>query len=187
MPHSRTTTALIAILGVGLSACNSMMPWRTPNIATMPIPSDLEPTAKERRAFTVYARGVQIYTCELKEGAAPNWNFVAPEATLYDTPSTNVAVGSHGAGPFWEARDGSKVIGKVKARADAPTETSIPWLLLTTTSAGGAGKMANVSSVQRINTYGGVAPTTGCAKKEDAGKTVRVPYSSDYVFFASGG
>lgn len=74
--------------------------------------------------------------------------------------------GTHGAGPFWQALDGSKVNGSVKARADAPAGTgsagAIPWLLLATESTGGRGKLAPVTHIQRINTAGGLAPSNGC-------------------------
>jgi Protein of unknown function (DUF3455) len=36
--------------------------------------------------------------------------------------------------------------------------------------------------VLRLNTKGGLAPTTGCAKQADVGKTHRSPYSADYYF-----
>jgi Protein of unknown function (DUF3455) len=148
------------------------------------IPTALQPSAAEKRLVTYRARGVQIYECAAAaDGAAPKWNFVAPEAELFDA-TTGAAAGTHGAGPFWQARDGSKVVGKVKERADAPVAGAIPWLLLSTTPAAGAGQFAAVTSVQRIHTAGGVAPTGGCAEKSDVGKRSSVPYTADYVFFA---
>lgn len=147
------------------------------------VPDNLKPGARERAAFVRHARGVQIYRCDA-DGGAFKWNFVAPEALLFENASGQSAVGTHGAGPFWKGNDGSRVVGKVKARADAANAAAdIPWLLLTTTAEGPSGQMSPVKSIQRIKTVGGVAPSAGCAATIDVGKQVRVPYTSDYVFF----
>jgi Protein of unknown function (DUF3455) len=123
----------------------------------------------------------------LRPEAAPKWSFVAPEAVLRDAGGVGAEVGTHGAGPHWLWSDGSKVTGKVEARADAPAAGNIPWLLLKATPGGVAGRLAQVTYVQRVNTAGGVAPADGCASKADAGRQVRVPYTSDYRFFVHAG
>jgi Protein of unknown function (DUF3455) len=92
-------------------------------------------------------------------------------------------VGKHYAGPHWESIDGSKVVGSVKARADAPQAGAIPWLLLSTTSTGPSGAFSKTTSIQRVATVGGVAPSEGCSAAT-VGKTVRVGYTADYVFYA---
>jgi hypothetical protein len=48
----------------------------------------------------------------------------------------------------------------------------------------GSRVMAQVISIQRINTKGGKAPASGCDARH-AGQEVRVPYSADYRFFAA--
>jgi hypothetical protein len=148
------------------------------------VPDAIKPAANERQAFVRHARGVQIYRCDMAEGKA-RWTFVAPEALMYENAASTTAIGTHGAGPFWQAPDGSRIVGKVKSRVDAAQASDIPWLLLTTTSQGTAGLMANVTSVQRVRTAGGVAPASGCAAAADAGKEARVPYVTDYVFFTT--
>lgn len=45
--------------------------------------------------------------------------------------------------------------------------------------------MASVTSVQRLNTEGGNAPTKGCESQADAGKRIKEGYTADYVFFAA--
>jgi hypothetical protein len=155
--------------------------------ATTAVPEALQPGAHERAAFVRHARGVQIYRCDAADGGAFKWTFVAPEAQLFDSAASSSAVlGTHGAGPFWQGNDGSRVVGKVKARADAANAAAdIPWLLLTTTAEGPNGQMSAVKSVQRIKTAGGVAPAAGCAAAGDVGKQARVPYVADYVFFVA--
>jgi hypothetical protein len=151
------------------------------------IPAALQAAAGERKALEHHARGVQIYRCAAASaGAVPAWTFVAPQAELFSNASSSAVAGTHGAGPFWQASDGSKVVGAVKARADAPQAGAIPWLLLTTTSQGGAGVLAAVTSIQRVQTVGGTAPASGCAAPADLGKEARVPYTAQYLYFVRG-
>ena len=145
------------------------------------VPSTLVPVG-EQRVDRVAATGVQIYQCRATPGKpAAEWVFVAPEAQLLDTQGQ--AAGKHYAGPHWEALDGSKIVGSLKAREDAPQAGAIPWLLLSTRSVGGAGRFAKVTGVQRINTSGGVAPSQACDSNR-LGATERVPYTADYVMYS---
>jgi len=161
----KTLPYALSATGLALAACASTPP-------EPPVPANLVP-AGEKPWLRVAARGVQIYECRAAE-----WVFVAPEAVL--TTTGGQSAGKHYAGPRWEATDGSKIIGSVKARADAPLVGAIPWLLLTTKPDGGDGRFAKVTSVQRINTVGGVAPAGGC-DAATVGSNTRVPYTADYV------
>ena len=149
-----------------LAACST-----TPAVQ---IPDNLKPAAGESLAMIVAAKGVQIYECRAGE-----WAFVAPEAELFDR--SGKPIGRHYAGPQWEAADGSKVLGTVKARADAPVPGAIPWLLLGAKSVGPEGAFSRVTSVQRVATAGGVAPAGGCS---ETGARARVAYSADYYFYS---
>ena len=137
----------------------------------------------EQPAFVLKASGVQIYTCKASaDGYEPKWTFVAPEATLSENGSV---VGKHGAGPVWEfTADGSVVKGSAKARQDGGAG-NIPWLWLPTTSVGKPGRFANVTSVLRVATQGGVEPTSGCDASH-VGQEARVPYTADYYFYTKG-
>lgn len=146
-----------------------------------PVPDTLKPEG-QRLSERVAAKGVQIYECRATGNAAAQWVFVAPEAELLD--ARGVVTGKHYAGPHWESLDGSKVVGSVKARADAPRADAIPWLLLSARSVGGPGRFANVTAVQRIHTVGGLAPSRPC-DSATLGATERVPYSADYLLYAS--
>jgi len=152
--------------------------------ATADVPEKLKPTANESLAMVVPARGVQIYECRASKDRAGGyeWAFIAPEADLFDASGTK-KIGRHFAGPHWEAADGSLVQGAVKERADAPAANAIPWLLLSAKSVGPQGSFSRVTSIQRVSTVGGVAPTGGCFEAE-AGTRLRIGYSADYYFFA---
>ena len=123
--------------------------------ASVQVPDSLKPGAHESLAHVVPAKGVQIYECRDQK-----WVFVAPEADLFDRAGKKI--GTHYAGPHWEAADGSKVVGAVKARADATQAGSIPWLLLGVKSVGNEGAFSKVTSIQRVATVGGVAPMGSC-------------------------
>lgn len=163
-----------------LSACAAPAPSAGKPVA---VPANLQVGADEKLAFIWPAKGVQIYECRAGTDGKPAWAFVAPEAELFNTDGASV--GKHYGGPTWEHKDGSKTVGAVKQRADSPSgaDKAIPWLLLSAKSAGGAGVLVSITSIQRVNTVGGVAPAGGCAAG-DVGKQARVSYTTDYYYFA---
>jgi hypothetical protein len=144
------------------------------------VPKELQPPANEEFLLKVHAKGDQIYTCKA-DGAQFAWALKGPDAQLFDKDGK--LFGKHFAGPSWQATDGSRVTGKAMANAPSPDADSIPWLLLTVASRSGDGALARATSIQRINTKGGKAPSSGCdASHSD--QEIRAPYSADYVFFA---
>jgi hypothetical protein len=145
------------------------------------VPDKLAPPAGAKFVKKVPAIGVQIYKCAVANGQ-PSWVFVAPEADLFDEAGKRI--GRHGAGPFWEMSDGSKVFGTLSQRADATRPDAIPHLLLATKSTGGAGLVSSVAYLQRLNTVSGLAPTSGCSASE-LDKQARVYYTADYLLYAA--
>ena len=128
---------------------------------------------------TIHAEGAQIYECKPDASAKLVWQFREPIATLFLGAET---VGRHYAGPTWELADGSAVSGKVSGRAPGATPKDIPLLKLEVTAQRGTGKLTGVTTIQRLNTKGGVAEGS-C---EAAGAFHVVPYSADYTFFRKG-
>jgi hypothetical protein len=130
------------------------------------------------------AEGVQVYAC-----SATGWVFEAPDALLLkpdsdDGEGERVIVGHHYAGPTWEARDRSFVVGTRVASAASPVPGAIPWLLLRASAHGPEGKFSQVTSIQRLETVGGAAPSTGC-DATTLGAKARVPYTATYYFYRS--
>jgi len=148
------------------------------------VPDKLKPGANESVAMIVPAKGVQIYECRAKKDQVGGyeWAFVAPEADLFDARGSRI--GRHYAGPHWESTDGSKILGTVKERSDAPVANAIPWLLLAARSVGPEGSFSKVTSIQRVNTVGGVAPRAACSQAT-AGAPARIDYTADYYFFTT--
>src|SRR5205814_1421042 len=120
--------------------------------------------------------GTQIYVCK---AAAPGyaWTLEAPDAKLLD--GTCNQVGTHFAGPTWQSSvDGSAVVGLKVADAPSP-DGAIPWLKLMARTTSGQGMFAQVSTIQLVDTVGGLAPTTGCDAAAE-GQKRPVPYSANY-------
>jgi hypothetical protein len=43
--------------------------------------------------------------------------------------------------------------------------------------------LTKTTFIQRLNTSGGLAPSTGCSSAADVGRLAFVPYSADYFFY----
>jgi Protein of unknown function (DUF3455) len=133
----------------------------------------------ESAVVTLHAEGAQIYECKAGTDGKLAWAFREPIATLL---LDGKSVGRHFAGPSWEHVDGSAVVGKAVANVAGQTPGDIPWLKLDVTAHRGTGALSGVTTVQRINTRGGVH-AGGC---DNAGALYSAPYSADYVFLKKG-
>jgi hypothetical protein len=158
-----------------LSACAS-----APRPQPAAVPENLRVPEGEPLLLRAAARGAQIYTCKAKaaDPASFGWALKAPDAELFD--QSGAKIGRHYAGPTWESSDGSCVVGEMVQ--SSPAQGAIPWLLLRAKSHEGAGVLASVKYIQRVDTTGGVAPSAGC-DAEHAGAEVRVDYSANYDFY----
>jgi Protein of unknown function (DUF3455) len=144
------------------------------------VPPELQPPANERLLLQVHAKGDQVYTCK-EDVSQYTWVLKAPDAQLFDKDGK--PFGKHFAGPSWQANDGSRVTGTAVANAPSPDANSIPWLLVNVVSHEGTGVVSRATTIQRLNTKGGKAPSSGC-NESHAGQELRVPYSADYLFYA---
>jgi Protein of unknown function (DUF3455) len=133
----------------------------------------IQAPAGNKLSYHAYALGVQIYRWN---GAS--WDFVAPLANLYADANYRQEVGIHYAGPTWERKNG-KVIA-ARREGCTPDTTAIPWLLLQTVSTEGRGIFSKVTYIQRVNTAGGLVPTT---PGSSVGEEKRVPYTAEYYFY----
>lgn len=140
--------------------------------------------AGNSRIFTFFADGVQKYKAQEIPGSSPvayQWQFVAPQADLYDI--TNKKVGTHSEGPNWQLSIIDSMFGQSftpPRAAPSPDANSIDWLLLMPkTGKPSIGAFAEVDYVQRIDTKGGKAPA---APPTDANATADVHYTAIYRF-----
>ena len=133
----------------------------------------------EATIASFHAEGAQVYECKAAADGKLAWAFREPIATLLLDGKT---VGRHYAGPNWDHVDGSGVTGKALANAPGMTATDIPWLKLEVTARRGSGALSGATTIQRINTMGGVM--SGACEK--AGAFHSEPYAANYVFLRKG-
>jgi len=146
------------------------------------VPSKIQVPDGNKVFLVGHAIGVQIYSCN----ATPSgfaWGFVAPRANLYNDHGKLII--THFAGPTWQAKDGSRVVGQL---VDFVTvdPTAIPWLLLSkaSTAAGPDGdRLVATTYIQRIATTGGLAPPAPTCTATRAGAVAEVSYTADYYFW----
>jgi hypothetical protein len=173
-----------------------------------PLPAGLAPVPAGNKLFLVgHAVGTQNYVCR-PSGAGVAYVLFTPEATLFGDdggqaithyfspnpnpfdPNTDPKVVADGAiRATWQHRDTSTVWAKVHQPNGAVTvdPKAIAWLLLDVVGAQngptGGDKLTATTFIQRLNTSGGLAPSTGCASLTDVGNQAFVPYTADYFFY----
>lgn len=167
---------LLTVLGFALISIPTAQAGddnRAPSLPT-PLCDRVQVPEGNKVAFHVYAQGIQVYKWN---GAS--WDFVAPVATLSASANYRGEVGIHYAGPTWESKSGSKVVGR---RIDGcqPDPTAIPWLKLEAASTSGPGIFSSVTYIQRVNTTGGNPPSFPGLT---VGEIKEVPYTAEYYFY----
>jgi hypothetical protein len=148
-------------------------------IAEVSIPELIKVPDGYSPVLTAHAKGDQIYQCSFKEGKY-SWETLAPDAKLFDAEGK--IVGNHTAGPLWEYKEGSRVVGRVLKKIDMEPGSSIAWLLVEVVSHEGDGLFSNVSYINRVNTHAGLPPSSGCDANHLGGEK-RVAYTADYIFY----
>jgi hypothetical protein len=149
------------------------------SIARPDVPDAIKAPAGEAVVLVAHATGSQVYTCQAGADGTFTWTLKAPDAMLHD--NMGAMIGSHFAGPTWKLDDGSSVKGKAIAHVDQAD--SIPWLLVNVVDHGGAGALAHVTTIQRINTKNGKPPAGGC-DADNQNKETKSAYTADYYFYA---
>jgi hypothetical protein len=148
--------------------------------AQVSIPEQIKAPAGNTPFLTVHAKGDQIYLCAFSEGKY-SWVLQAPDAKLFDAAGR--IVGKHYAGPIWEYKEGSRVVGQIVNKIDVTPGSSISWLLVKIISHKDNGMFSDTSYINRVNTHGGLPPVSGCDANHIGGE-VRVPYTADYIFYS---
>ncbi|MFJ9022220.1 DUF3455 domain-containing protein [Streptomyces sp. NPDC102259] len=170
-----TSTAVATVaVGTFLGTAAGHAAGSGPALTAVKAPAALAVPDGNRLTGVFPARGVQTYTCT--DGV---WKLLEPAATLTDKRDrAHRTVALHSRGPVWVSTvDGSAV--NAAALVTSPKTGTIPELLLKSTATRGAGVFADVSYIQRLDTTGGVAPTTACTGTEQ----VSVPYTATYAFY----
>jgi hypothetical protein len=89
-----------------------------------------------------------------------------------------------------DSQDSSTVWAKANASSSDPAfvnPNAVAWVLLqaigTEVGPTGGANLTRTTFVQRLNTVGGLAPSTGCDVPTDLGNKAFMPYTADYFFF----
>src|SRR5262249_36262476 len=151
-----------------------------------------------------HAIGTQNYVC-LPSGSGFAYSLFTPEATLFKDLELERQVVTHFFSPnpdenftairatWQDSRDSSSFWGAATAVATFTSDPNfvapdaIAWVKLARAGVrpglGGGDNLSKATFVQRINTAGGLAPSTGCALPTDVGNKAFVPYTADYLFY----
>lgn len=170
--------------------------------STAPVPPPMPDTIQvSPEEFTPYlaahAIGTQGYVC-VAVGSVFGWTPFGPQATLFNEEGQQVLTHflsltpySQLPNPTWQnSRDSSTVWAEVSQFSSDPNfvaADAIPWLLLEAVVVGDGptwgDKLVPTRRIQRLNTVGGKAPSTGCTGPGDVKKRALVPYEADYFFY----
>jgi len=171
------------------------------------VPEDIKVTEEGVIPFLVgHADGTQNYVCK-PSGAGFAYILFTPEATLFNGHDKQLITHYFSPNPE-EANTDPRVDGNLMIRAtwqhldtstiwarlhQQPTgsaivdKDSIAWLLLDVVGhldgPNGGATLSPAKFVQRVNTSGGLPPSTGCSSLADVGKSAFVHYKADYFFW----
>lgn len=183
------------------------------DVTPPPVPANIQVPPGNEAYFVGHAVGTQNYVC-LPSGAGVAYKLFTPEATLFNDDEKQVITHFFAPNPFesntsaslvavgpiraaWQhSRDASTVWGAVKpgnSSSDAAfvAPNAVAWLLVTVVGADagptGGDTLTKTTFIQRLNTTGGVAPSTGCSSSADVDNQAFMPYTADYFFFKASG
>jgi hypothetical protein len=154
--------------------------------------------------------GTQNYVCRPAANGGFAYVLFTPQATLFNDDLKQLITHYFSPNPHepntdpkvvtdrqirvtWQAQDTSTIWAKLETAATFATDPTfvrkdaVAWLRLAVVNhqdgPTGGETLSKTQFVQRVNTTGGLAPSTGCATPADAGNEAFVHYTADYVFF----
>ena len=144
------------------------------------LPASLRATPQEVLQDALSAVGETTYECR-SDGNRLSWTLTGSDATLVDR--ARHSVGTVMPGHDFIAYDGSRFAG-APAGEEIVTAGALTWERLVPRDEEGAhsdhGRFAEVTSVQRVLTSGGVPPVAACSQQ---GQSLLVPYTATYLFY----
>jgi hypothetical protein len=177
-----------------------------------PVPAEIEVPEGHKAFLEGHAIGTQNYVClpcpnpttpaaMCPDASGFAWILFTPEATLFRDNDRQVITHFFSPNPFehgtiratWQhSGDTSTVWAKLfrPPFLDPPfvATGAIPWLLLQVSGAQdgptGGNKLTATTFIHRVNTSGGVAPSTVCTSGI-VGTEAFEPYSADYIFYTN--
>lgn len=200
---SVTSMILAAAAALAFTISSPQPAYADDVITPPPVPANIQVPAGNVPYLVGHAAGTQNYVC-LPSGDTFRYTLFTPQATLFNDDMEEIMTHYFGPNPdeggtiraAWQhSQDTSTVWGQVMP-GNSSTDPkyvapgAIAWLLVTIVGdqAGptGGDKLTQTTYIQRVNTSGGVAPSTGCSSASNIGSQAFVPYTTDYYFYKAG-
>jgi len=173
---------------------------RAQSITPPQVPDNLQVPTRNQVFLIGHGVGTQNYVCAAgKSVGQPVWTLFTPQATLFGDAGEQLTTHFFSPNPVeggivratWEnSTDTSMVWAKANATSTDPAfvnPDAVAWVLLqavgTRVGPTGGAALTGTTFIQRVNTVGGVAPSTGCDTPQDLGAKAFIPYTADYVFY----
>jgi hypothetical protein len=171
------------------------------SVTPPPVPDGLQVPAGNEGFRLGHGVGTQNYVCAPESSIGHvAWKLFTPQATLLNDQQEQLIHHFFSPNPFeggsviratWQdSRDTSTVWAKAIASSSDPrfvAPGAVAWVLLQVVGAQagptGGNTLSGTTFIQRLNTVGGLAPSTGCSHPQDIGKEAFVPYTADYFFY----
>jgi Protein of unknown function (DUF3455) len=186
----------IAALGVSLTF--ALPQAATAQTVTPPdVPAGLEVPAPNVAFLVGHAFGTQNYECQ-PDGQLGRvaWTLFTPQATLFNDQSEQLITHFFSPNPdeagvtvraTWQSSDDTSAVWARAVASATVDRNAITWVKLQTvgTRVGPTGgqTLSQTTFVQRVNTRGGLPPSTGCDSLPDVGRKAFMPYTADYFFY----
>jgi uncharacterized protein DUF3455 len=164
------------------------------------VPSELELSSVYKPFLSGHAIGTQNYICA--PAATPSgldWLFIGPQATVYDSNGEQILTHFQSRNPLradalhatWQHSKDTSAVWATKFRGSTDpayvAPDAIEWLLLemtgTNTGPTGGDKLAATTYIYRVNTVGGLKPSSAECTPSTINTRRLVPYQADYYFY----
>ncbi|SEB75384.1 Protein of unknown function [Burkholderia sp. WP9] len=203
-PPRPSTLCLMACCLLALTGCATAP--KPPPTSDESLPTALRASQDEVLQEVMTTHGDETYVCRrirtsppafgvtarpdtlpgvARDGTQLAWDPLGSEAILVD--AAGKSVGTVAPGRYFLSYDGSYVIGNIVAESQVGAN-ALTWVRYTARFVAaprpGEGRFADVSSIQRIDTSGGLPPQPLC---ELEGAHLLVPYGATYMFYRARG
>ena len=204
-------TTFAAVAGAQTSAATrAKQAGKAPTIVVPPVPQQLKVEDGNKVFLVGHGVGTQNYVCK-PSGTGVAFVLFTPQATLFDDDGKQLITHFFSPNPdeantdptvvaermirvtWQDSQDSSRVFARATQSATFATDPTfvakdaVAWLLLerkgTQEGPDGGDRLTKTTFIQRLNTSGGLAPTTGCTSSADLGNEAFVRYTADYFFY----
>jgi hypothetical protein len=187
-----------AVVGTAVPASPARAAQESFPISVPRVPDDITVPAGNNVFLVGHAVGTQNYVC-VPSGYDFKFTLFTPQATLFSDDggqlithyfSPNAFEGDTIRATWQDSRGTSRIWAQATNSSSDPNFVApgaIAWVLLQRVGSqdgpDGGDTLTGTTFVQRLNTSGGIAPSTGCETSNDVGHQAFVPYTADYFFY----